>query len=502
MFKKQSNIFKKKTLSILVASLCAFSLAGCNSSNDPKQPPVVDPEIKVTTGIWSAPAYGVVVDITDDEYTLYQFTTDTCQTWAFGDFFGVDYASFIESIEVSSDESSMTTTLAELKFPGIIMEKQASLPDTCTIGLISQAGDDDYTFDAETQLNIFWQTFKEHYAFFHLEDVNWDDTYQFALNAVQANTTEEELFGILAAMVAPLKDFHVELRDMNTGAEFLERRKPDLGGIAIIDFINVNAIEPPFSDEKFADFPQYYEEAIGKAEAAILSHVSEGEEVNFNENGTIIWSKIGNNLGYILFKSMDHEAVGTEGLSIEANLEILTATMDTILSDLDGVDGLVIDVRFNEGGTDRVNQNIISRLIDSDLVAFSKQVRIGEGRTELQEVVIAPQGNSNYLGPVAVLTSATSASSAEVLALIMRERGNSSVIGERSAGGFSDQLLKTLPFGLLYTISNEFYVSNDGEEFEGVGVPVDIEQPFFTLEQRETGTDLGLESAITWLTNH
>ena len=501
MFKKQSNIFKKKTLSILVASLCAFSLAGCNSSNDPKQPPEIEPEVKVTTGVWSSPAYGVAVEVTDDEYIMYQFTNDTCQTWAFGDFFDVDYSSFIESVEVSNDQNSMTTTLAELKFPGIVMDKQVSLPDNCTTALISQLGDDDYTFDAEAELNIFWQTFKEHYAFFHLEDVNWDDTYQFALNAVQSDTTEEELFEILAAMVAPLKDFHVELINTNTGDDFSASRKPVLENIAIMDFINVNAIEPPFLDEKFADFPQYYEEAIGKAEAAILNHVSDGEEVHFNENGTIIWSKIDSNLGYILFKSMDHEAVGTEGLSIEENLNILTATMDNVLSDLDGVDGLVIDVRFNEGGTDRVNQNIISRLIDSDLVAFSKQTRLGDGRTELQEVVIEPQGTSNYLGPIAVLTSTTSASSAEVLALIIRERGDSAVIGERSAGGFSDQLIKTLPFGMLYTISNEFYVSNSGEEFEGVGVPVDIEQPFFTLEQRETGTDLGLASAITWLTN-
>jgi hypothetical protein len=38
-----------------------------------------------------------------------------------------------------------------------------------------------------------------------------------------------------------------------------------------------------------------------------------------------------------------------------------------------------------------------------------------------------------------------------------------------------------------------------GEEFEGSGVPVDIEIPYFTLEQREAEQDLGLEAAIEWL---
>jgi C-terminal processing protease CtpA/Prc len=81
----------------------------------------------------------------------------------------------------------------------------------------------------------------------------------------------------------------------------------------------------------------------------------------------------------------------------------------------------------------------------------------------------------------------------------MRERANSVIIGESGIGGFSDQLIRTLPSGTLYTLSTEFYMSVAGEEFEGSGVPVDIEIPYFTLEQREAEQDLGLEAAIEWL---
>ena len=38
-----------------------------------------------------------------------------------------------------------------------------------------------------------------------------------------------------------------------------------------------------------------------------------------------------------------------------------------------------------------------------------------------------------------------------------------------------------------------------GEEFEGLGVPVDIEVPYFTREQRENEQDLGLDAALEWL---
>ena len=133
--------------------------------------------------------------------------------------------------------------------------------------------------------------------------------------------------------------------------------------------------------------------------------------------------------------------------------------------------------------------------------AYSKQARLGAVRTPLQSTVIEPQGDSQFSGPVAMLTSMSTASAAENLTMAMRERENTVIIGETTAGGFSDQLVKTLPSGTVFTLSNEFYVSVTGEEFEGVGIPVDIERAFFTLEQREAKQDLGFEAAIEWLLN-
>ena len=499
MFNEKLSQFKRKGLILAATTLCAFSLTACNSDSNPDPQP--EPEIKATTGIWSAPAYGLVVDITDNDYSVYQLTSDTCQVLQFSNMFDVNYSSLISSINVSDDQNSMITSLAGLKTPGIVMNKQSTLPDSCTTELIKKYGDENYVFDAEAELNIFAQTFEEYYAFFNVEQVDWDETYQVALNAVQVDTTEEELFSILAAMVAPLKDFHVDLSNQHMEAQFNISRKPDLEDIAIMDFIVQNEISPPFSPEKLIDFPGYYEAELDKAFTAILSHASDNEEIHSNNNESIIWSKIDNNIGYLMLKTMDDGAIGNAELSVTENLEILAATMDAVLIDLAGVDGLIIDVRFNDGGTDKVPHYIVGRLIESDLVALSKQARLGEERTPLQNLVLAPQGTSQFVGPIALLTSTTTASAAEIFALMMRARPNTVLVGESSAGGFSDQLVRTLPHGLLYTISNEFYVSSLGEEFEGVGVPVNIEQAFFTLEQRDTGVDLGLNSAINWLTN-
>jgi C-terminal processing protease CtpA/Prc len=97
------------------------------------------------------------------------------------------------------------------------------------------------------------------------------------------------------------------------------------------------------------------------------------------------------------------------------------------------------------------------------------------------------------------MTSASTSSAAETFAMSMRQRANTTLVGEATAGGFSDGLDKVLPHGTEFSLSNEFYLTPDNEEFEGVGVPVDIEQAFFTLEQREQGIDLGLEKAEAWI---
>lgn len=497
MFNNLSARFKKKGLTCIAASLVLLSFSGCHSDNDDAEPEV-EVEAKATTGIWSAPAYGYVADITDTDFSFYQFTSEYCQKWPIGQLIDIDFDSFVESIEVSEDGLSMETSVAGRKTPGMVMTKQDSLPQQCVDNLVAAAGEVDYQFDPERDFEIFWQTYKEHYAFFELEGVDWDETYQLARGAVSSATTEEELFEIFASMVAPLKDFHVDLFNLNLEADFSLSRKPDTQTIAFYDFITINQIEMPLTEQQWMQFEQYYELQRNLTFAAILGEVAEGEEVHFNDSETIIWGRLDNNLGYVMINTMDGDAISGAD-SVEGKILDLSFTLDAVLSDLAGMDGLVIDVRLNEGGDEFVSQYILSRLTSQTFHAFSKQAKLGFDRTVKQDIFIEPQGSTQYLGPVTVLTSMSSESAAETFSLAMRERPLTALIGEATAGGFSDQLIKTLPHGLIYTLSNEYFSSVDGEEFEGLGVPVDIEQAFFTLEQRENGVDFGLQAAIDWL---
>ena len=73
-------------------------------------------------------------------------------------------------------------------------------------------------------------------------------------------------------------------------------------------------------------------------------------------------------------------------------------------------------------------------------------------------------------------------------------------MGEATQGALSDMLERALPNGFSYTLSNEYYLSPEGDWFEGVGIPVDIEVPTFTRAQREAGEDLALEQAFAYVT--
>jgi C-terminal processing protease CtpA/Prc len=117
------------------------------------------------------------------------------------------------------------------------------------------------------------------------------------------------------------------------------------------------------------------------------------------------------------------------------------------------------------------------------------------------DINIAPRSEINYLGPIVVLISASTVSAAETFTMIMDEMPNVTLIGETTHGAFSNVLEWTLPNGFNIGMSNEFYLTPDGVWYEGTGIPVDIEVPFFTREQREQGVDLGIETAAAHLLN-
>jgi C-terminal processing protease CtpA/Prc len=59
--------------------------------------------------------------------------------------------------------------------------------------------------------------------------------------------------------------------------------------------------------------------------------------------------------------------------------------------------------------------------------------------------------------------------------MAMRALPHVTVVGEATAGAHSDVLTRVLPNGWLFGLSNKVYYAHDGQVYEKVGIPPDVE---------------------------
>ena len=71
----------------------------------------------------------------------------------------------------------------------------------------------------EATFEAFWATYNEGYALFGVKHVDWGAVYDVYRPRVTAETTDDELWAVLAEVGGLLNDVHVTLRDPETGRE-------------------------------------------------------------------------------------------------------------------------------------------------------------------------------------------------------------------------------------------------------------------------------------------
>jgi len=194
----------------------------------------------------------------------------------------------------------------------------------------------------------------------------------------------------------------------------------------------------------------------------------------------------------------------TEGKStlisdIASDVAIAEATISEALKDLEDTQGLIVDVRVNGGGQDQVALTFVRHFMSQPQVVYSKSAGRGAWATPKKDVVLDPQSDNIYLKPTAVLVSGDTASAAELFTIAMASLPQVSIIGEPTAGEFSDILVKRLTSDILFGVSNETYLDVQGNNYERIGIPADIVVPFGTLQEREGGYDAGIDTAINWI---
>ena len=154
-----------------------------------------------------------------------------------------------------------------------------------------------------------------------------------------------------------------------------------------------------------------------------------------------------------------------------------------------GVDGLVIDLRGNGGGSLREANELTGLFIE-----YGPTVQIrGTGSRVWRDG--KRRRGPYYDGPVAIMNDRLSASASEIFAGALQDYGRAIVVGDRSFGKGTVQTLLDLPEGQLKITESKFYrISGDSTQHRGV-IP-DISYP--SLLQHDEIGESSLDKALDW----
>lgn len=316
---------------------------------------------------------------------------------------------------------------------------------------LSACGDAFFTKEDDSALATFDGFYKEvdtYFSFFPLLTIDFDSAYASNRALLQANPSRQELIDRLQEMINVLGDGHTNV--------FV----PDMLRYDFVAKYPVNKLE---------QLQNYFNKSS-------------------NSNRAIEYGKIkGENIGYLRITSF--------GFS-ESSYTII----DQILSEFNGVNAIIIDVRSNGGGNSDNADLIMSRFNDQQRLMFRTRKRKGE-RNDFGawlDVFTPVYEGTRFGGKVAVLTNRGCFSSTEWFVAGMRTMPQVTIVGDTTGGGSGRPLPRELPNGWAMRVSNTQAQLPEGQDYQFTGIYPD-EPLWITQAQIDNNIDAILEKAIAIL---
>jgi carboxyl-terminal processing protease len=167
----------------------------------------------------------------------------------------------------------------------------------------------------------------------------------------------------------------------------------------------------------------------------------------------------------------------------------------------EGVKGLVMDLRFNGGGSLSDAVSMAGLFLESGPMV---QVRDGQGRTQ---VLTDNDPRVQYSGPLVILVNKYSASASEILAAAIQDYRRGIIMGSTSTYGkgtvqrifdlddaLPTELNSIKPIGSLKLTTQKFYRVNGGStQFKGVASDIVVPDLYSYLDQGEKESDYPLK---------
>ena len=262
------------------------------------------------------------------------------------------------------------------------------------------------------------------------------------------------------------------------------RQSPSLKNVVCDDY---NGCAPFFIFSKNKRF-DYFDINWIQVSRRLVKEKYLGNDYEQRVDDVFVYGWLTDSIGYFHFRSF-------------REIEASTAAIDEIIAEFEGADAIVVDVRSNGGGNDRVGKLIADRFADRRRLYMVTSIRNGPDHDDFSPPRywnVEPDGPIKFTEPVILLTHRHSISAAENFALAMRVLPNVTVLGETTSGVFADVYGDTLPNGWRFSVSYKLFVDYTGFCWEGLGVPPDIRQ-INSAEDIQQGRDRVLELAIDLL---
>lgn len=301
----------------------------------------------------------------------------------------------------------------------------------------------------EALFENLWGTFNTDYAPFEERGINWDSIYSIYRPMVHQNTTEEELYTIFKNMLRTLNDGHVNLtipdHEVFVSNSILDEKIDN--GLFNLELIKSNYLTGDFTE---------------------------------TTDGFIVYGWIGT-IGYVHLGD-----VGTSWM-----------VMNSILDYFINADGLILDLRHNEGGDFTYAFSELGRFTDQVRYVFQSKTKNGQGKDDFTgwtKWEVSPSG-SYFNKDLVIITDRYTFSAGERATMAFKTLPNVIHIGDTTNGAQSTKIGKELANGWYYSIATQKVEFADGNSYEGIGLIPDI---FIknTLSEINLGQDKTLEKAI------
>ncbi len=197
------------------------------------------------------------------------------------------------------------------------------------------------------------------------------------------------------------------------------------------------------------------------------------------ESPTVNHEMLDNNIAYIQITEFDQVTVDqfTEALAVCKG---------------SGMEGLVLDLRSNPGGSLNAVCEIARKILPEGLIVYT------EDKYGAKEELTC-DGNNEIQVPMVVLVNDYSASASEILAGAIQDYGKGILMGTQTYGKGIVQRVITLSDGSAVKLTISHYYTPNGRNIHEVGIEPDIIVEFDGEAYYNDGFDNQLEEAVTYM---